>query len=331
MTKKEALYPLKFKPVFKDYIWGGRNLEKLGRKIPAEGVTAESWEIAGHPDGTTLVANGALAGKPLTALVDEYGVDLVGHQNAWALERGKFPLLIKLLDANRPLSVQVHPSDAYALAHEGNELGKAEMWVILEAAPNAEVIIGVKKGTTPENFRQAIQDGVLEKYLHRIRVKTGDYIDVPAGTLHAIMDGVLIAEIQQNSNTTYRVYDWNRLGADEKPRPLHVDKAMDVIDFEQVEPTLRAPQLVADENGVRRSVLVSNPYFTTERVEISAGSSYCGKCSGATLEIWGLLAGAASVNETPLKAVEFVLLPASLGEFGIHAKADAIFLRTYVA
>ena len=137
------LYPLLFEPVLKDYIWGGRNLEKLGRQLPQEGVIAESWEIAGHEDGTTRVVNGRFQGKLLTELHEELGLDLIGSRSAWAQERGKFPLLIKLLDANRPLSVQVHPQDDYALAHEGNELGKTEMWVVLHAEPDAEVILGV--------------------------------------------------------------------------------------------------------------------------------------------------------------------------------------------
>jgi len=132
-----TFYPLLFTPVLKDYIWGGRNLEKLGRDLP-DGIIAESWEIAGHPDGTTAVANGTYAGKLLTEIQEELGLDLIGTNCAWAQERGKFPLLIKLLDANRPLSVQVHPKDDYALAHEGNELGKTEMWVVLHAEPGAK-------------------------------------------------------------------------------------------------------------------------------------------------------------------------------------------------
>ena len=149
------LYPLTFTPVFKDYIWGGRNLEKIGRILP-DGIIAESWEIAGHEDGTTIVDNGYFAGKKLTEVHAELGLDLIGHNNAWAQERGKFPLLIKLLDANQPLSLQVHPNDEYALLNEGNELGKTEMWVILRAEPDAQLILGVKPGTTPRAFRQLV-------------------------------------------------------------------------------------------------------------------------------------------------------------------------------
>ncbi len=324
------LYPLLFTPILKDYIWGGRNLEKLGRGLP-EGIIAESWEIAGHPDGTTAVANGIHAGKLLTELQDELGLDLIGSSCAWAQERGKFPLLIKLLDVNRPISVQVHPKDDYALAHEGNELGKTEMWVVLHAKPNAKVQFGMTAGTTPENFRASIAAGNLEPRLHYIPVKTGDHICVPAGSLHAIMGGLLIAEIQQNSNTTYRVYDWNRMGHDGKPRPLHVDKALDVINFEQIEPTLYPPTPIRDEDHVRRSLLCHNEYFVTERVEIAAGASFAGCCTGASLEIWGLLDGAATLNDVALKPVQFALLPAALGDFKVTAVTPANLLRTYVA
>jgi len=324
------LYPLLFTPVLKDYIWGGRSLEKLGRDLPA-GIIAESWEIAAHPDGTTAVANGRYAGKLLTELQAELGLDLIGTNCAWAQERGKFPLLIKLLDANQPLSVQVHPKDDYALAHEGSELGKTEMWVVLHAAPGAKVQFGVTAGTTPENFRAGIENGRLEPHLHYVPVKTGDHICVPAGSLHAIMDGLLIAEIQQNSNTTYRVYDWNRLGHDGQPRPLHVDKALDVINFAQVEPSLCPPTPISHEGNVRRSLLCKNEYFVTERVEIAAGADFTSECTGDSLEIWGLLKGQVTINEIDLKPVQFTLLPAALGEFAVTAVTPATLLRTYVA
>lgn len=325
-----TLYPLLFTPVLKDYIWGGRNLEKLGRTLPA-GIIAESWEIAAHPDGITAVANGPYAGKRLTDLQAELGLNLIGTNCAWAQERDKFPLLIKLLDANRALSVQVHPKDDYALTHEGNELGKTEMWVVLHAEPDAKVQLGVTAGTTPEAFRAGIENGNLEPHLHHIPVKTGDHICVPAGSLHAIMDGLLIAEIQQNSNTTYRVYDWNRMGHDGNPRPLHVDKALDVINFKQVAPTICPPEPISDDNGIQRSLLCRNEYFVTERVEMAAGATFSGNCNGASLEIWGLLAGEVAINEVDLKPVQFTLLPAALGEFGVTAVTPATLLRTYVA
>lgn len=329
MMKQNDLYPLTFRPVLKDYIWGGRNLEtKLNRPLPPHQDIAESWEIAGHEDGTTVVENGRFANMPLTELHARLGLDLIGTRNAWAEERGKFPLLIKLLDANRPLSVQVHPNDEYALAHEGNELGKTEMWVVLHAEPDAAVILGVKKGTTPQAFRQAIADGALEPFLHHIPVRRGDVVCVPAGSLHAILGGLLIAEIQQNSNTTYRVYDWNRL-QNGRSRPLHVKQALDVINFEQVEPALPRPVPISDENGVRRVRLCANRYFITERVELAAGATFDGRCSGETLEIWGGIEGTAVVNRVSLPAVRFALLPAALGSFTVRAETNAVLLRTY--
>lgn len=325
------LYPLLFEPVLKDYIWGGRNLEKLGRTLPADGVIAESWEIAGHEDGTTRVANGRYAHKLLTELYQELGLDLIGRRSAWAQARGKFPLLIKLLDAQRPLSVQVHPQDDYALAHEGNELGKTEMWVVLHAAPDAEVILGVAHPISKDDFRVAINSNQLEPHLHRIPVKVGDHICVPAGSMHAIMGGLLIAEIQQNSNTTYRVYDWGRVGADGQPRPLHVDKALDVINFTQIAPALCPPELLSDEAGIRRSRLCQTDYFVTERVELAQGAVFSGRCTGETLEIWGVVAGAVQINDVALSAVRFCLLPAALGDFAVTAVSPATLLRSYVA
>ena len=323
------LYPLTFTPVLKDYIWGGRHLEALGRELPP-GIIAESWEIAAHEDGTAVVNNGRFAGKLLTEVQAELGLDLIGKKCAWAQERGKFPLLVKLLDANRPLSVQVHPDDAYALAREGNELGKTEMWVVLRAEPGAEIILGVTKGTTPELFRAGIENGRLEPYLHRIKVKKGDHICVPAGSLHAIMSGLLIAEIQQNSNTTYRVYDWNRLGADGQPRPLRIDKALDVINFDQVEPALTEAALVAEEPGIRRYVLCRNKYFVTERVEMAEGAVFSGNCNGDTLEIWGTIAGTAVINDVELPTIRFALLPAAMGDFSVTAVTETTLLRAYV-
>ena len=330
MQKKDKLYPLIFKPVLKNYIWGGRNLEKLGRTLPSKGIIAESWDIAAHKDGTTKVANGYYSGYSLVELQNELKLDLIGSNNLWAQKRDKFPLLIKLLDANRPLSVQVHPNDKYALLNEGNELGKTEMWVVLHAKEKAELILGVNKKTTPENFRKAIQVGNLEDYLHHLPVKTGDHICVPAGTLHAIMDGIIIAEIQQNSNTTYRVYDWNRVDAKGNQRPLHIDKALGVINFEQKEPKLSAPKLISHINGIKRSMLCQTPYFTTEKIEMDSTSTYKGFCSGETLEIWGVIEGKAKINKTQLNATGFALLPAKMGEFEVFSEKKTTLLRIYV-
>jgi mannose-6-phosphate isomerase len=329
------LYPLTFDPVLKDYIWGGHNLaQRLGRDIPAGQTIAESWEIAAHPNGTAVVRNGPLAGKPLTDLVVEMGADLIGTKGNWALEREKFPLLIKLLDASRKLSVQVHPDDDYARAHEGNELGKTEMWVVLHAEPDAAIILGVPRGTTPDKFHAALRAGTLEAHLHVLPVKAGDHVCVPAGSLHAILGGLLIAEIQQNSDTTYRVYDWNRMGKDGRPRPLHVKQALDVINFDQVAPELAAPRPVAEASGVRREELCRNAYFVVERFYLEPGQAHTGVNDGRSLEIFGSLSGevlvTAGSSAVTLPAVRFCLLPAGLGPYTISTRQPAVLLRTYL-
>jgi len=331
----QNIYPLTFEPVFRDYIWGGRNLEtKLGRDLPP-GPVAESWEISAHPSSPTRVDNGPLAGQTLPQVLDLLQLDLVGSRSQPMLERGKFPLLVKLLDANKPLSVQVHPDDQYAARHEDGELGKTEMWYILHAEPEAHLIYGLKDGVTPDDFRQALEDGALAACLHRLPVKAGDAIFIPSGSLHAVLEGILLAEIQQNSDTTYRVYDWNRVGDDGKPRELHIDKAMDVINFDQVEPGPYSPQLLEDSPGLRREMITSSAYFNVEKVSFGqAGATFKGECDGHTFEIWGAMSGQSRVNwagqPLELPGVRFTLLPAALGPFEIEATAPATLLRTYV-
>jgi mannose-6-phosphate isomerase len=331
----DQIYPLTFEPVFHDYIWGGRNLEtRLGRTLPP-GIIAESWEISGHPSSPTTVNNGSLAGQTLPDVLAQLGLDLVGRRSQQMLERGKFPLLIKLLDANKPLSVQVHPNDAYANVHENGELGKTEMWYILHAEPEAHLIYGLKPGVTPQSFRQALEAGQLETCLHQLPVKAGDAVFIPSGSVHAIMNGIVLAEIQQNSDTTYRVYDWNRVGADGRPRPLHVDKAMAVINFDQVEPGPFEPQLLEAGAGFRRELITASLYFNVETITFErAGASFKGVCDGNTFEIWGPMSGSIQVNWAgePLErqAVGFTLLPAVLGQFEIKATSPAIVLRSYI-
>lgn len=322
-------YPLVFEPVFKDYIWGGRKLEEFGRDLKGLEKVAESWEIAAHQDGMTLVANGGFKGKSLQELLDEFGVCLVGTKNRWALDRGKFPLLVKLIDANQALSVQVHPEDAYAGSHEKDELGKSEMWVVLAAEPDAEIIYGLSEKMTPDRLRQSIERGNLEQYLNRVPIQTGDHVCVPAGTLHAIFAGAVLVEIQQNSNTTYRVYDWNRVGIDGQPRQLHIQKALDVINYNQVRQKLSSPEVIEKTEMRTSERLCQNPYFTVERYYLNQGGRYLGDCDGSTMEIWGTLSGEVDINGLAMTGVGFVLLPAALGPFEIKAKMDSVLLRVF--
>jgi len=323
----EELYPLTFAPVFKDYPWGGRNLaDVLGRTIP-DGIVAESWDIAAHPNGSSAVNNGPLAGKTLPEVMQLLGAALVGDNSAAALELGKFPLLIKLLDANRWLSVQVHPGDEYGLRHEG-EFGKTEMWVVLHAAPGAELIYGFRRGASRDAYAAVIGTERSADDLHRVAVQAGDVIFVPAGAIHALGPGIIVAEIQQNSDTTYRIFDWGR------PRPLHLEQALAVLDFDLVEPAPAPPKLLMEEDDLRIEQLAACPYFETERVTLPAGSEYFGLCDGATFEVWGVLQGRVTVESdaapVTLAAVEWTLLPAELGDFRIVAETDAVLLRTFV-
>jgi mannose-6-phosphate isomerase len=329
----ERIYPLTFEPTFRDYIWGGRNLETLfGRTLPP-GIIAESWEISGHPSSTTCVDAGPLAGWPLPQVQALLGEKLVGRRPTWATSRSKFPLLVKLLDANRRLSVQVHPPDAYARVHEGGELGKAEMWYVLYAKPGAELIYGLAQRTTPKAFRAALEADELSPLLHRLPVKPGDAITVPTGTLHALLEGIVVAEIQQNSDTTYRVYDWGRLGADGNPRPLHIDKALEVINFDMVRPQACRPVVIEEGGGVHRAELSRCPYFVVEKIKLDRRAAYHGQCCGETFEIWGCMSGQVEVgwqgDPLPLSAIRFVLLPAALGDWTIRAGPAATLLRAY--
>ena len=320
-----------FKPVLKDYIWGGRKLEKYGRNLPETGNIAESWEISGHEDGMTLVENGAYAGKSLQEILNLLGEGLVGKNNRWALERGKFPLLVKLIDAHRRLSVQVHPDDDYALAHEGDELGKTEMWVVLEAEPNAEIIYGLSKKTDPNELQKAIDHNQLSDFINSVPIKTGDHVCVPSGTLHAILEGAVMVEVQQNSNTTYRVYDWDRINEDGEHRALHIKKSLDVINFQQVDLSLPEPVIIEKQDDRVVERLCQNSYFTTDRISLTKGTTFSGYCDGSTLEIWGVLIGAIELEGQLIKGVRFVLLPAAFGAYKITASTDSLLLRTYVA
>ncbi len=330
----DRIYPLKFEPVFRDYIWGGRNLEKLfGRELPP-GKVAESWEISAHEVSSTEVKSGSLRGKTLPEVMTLLGEKLVGSHYKEAVERDVFPLLIKLLDANRDLSVQVHPDDDYAQTHENGEHGKTEMWYVLWAKPNAQLIYGLKAGTTKESFRRALNEKNLESCLHYLNVKSGDVIFVPPKTIHALLAGAVVAEIQQNSNVTYRVYDWNRVDDNGNSRPLHIDKALDVINFDMEEPSAARRKLLETDNGLERAELARSPHFIVEEVKLVENASYRGTCDGSSMEIWGCIEGTCTIewNGAPVdfERVRFVLLPAALGEFSVCAKQDSKLLRVYL-
>jgi mannose-6-phosphate isomerase len=229
-----ALYPLTFQPIFKERIWGGRNLEALYRKALPSGVPiGESWEISDRPGDESVVTNGLLAGKDLRWLMERHPQDLLGAARP---VNGRFPLLIKLLDAREKLSLQVHPP-----AHRAADLGgepKTELWYIAHATPTAELYAGFKRGVTRAQFEKQLQSGRVADCFHRLPVQAGDALFLPSGRVHAIGAGLVIFEIQQNSDTTYRVFDWNRVGLDGRPRELHIAQSLASIDFDDFEPAL---------------------------------------------------------------------------------------------
>lgn len=223
------LDPVRLSPICKDYLWGGVRLKNEFHKSCDLVKVAESWELSAHKDGQSRISGGEHDGRTLSEYISVIGREALGTR---CEKYDYFPLLIKLIDAKGDLSVQVHPSDEYALAHEG-EYGKTEMWYILDCDEGASLYYGFARDVSREEYAQAIEEGRLTELLHKVRVRRGDVFFIPAGTVHAIGAGILICEIQQNSNTTYRVYDYNRRDKDGKLRPLHVKKALEVSRLER--------------------------------------------------------------------------------------------------
>jgi mannose-6-phosphate isomerase len=223
------LYPLSFVGIFKERIWGGRRLAPiLNKDLPISGPVGESWELVDLQGDQSVVASGSLAGTPLSDLIQRFGPALMGPVE---LDGGRFPLLVKYIDASQVLSIQVHPDAEVAADLRGRP--KSEAWYILDAEPGAVIYLGLKPGSTAEQFRAAIEQGTVEDLVVACPVQPGQLFPVPPGTVHAIGAGILLAEVQQPSDTTYRVYDWGRVGLDGNPRQLHVDQAMQSIHFGQ--------------------------------------------------------------------------------------------------
>jgi len=339
--------PLTFVPRLKHYLWGGRRLEQLFGRVLPDGVTAESWEVSGHPDEPSVVDRGPLAGRELPGLVDEYGIELVGRRGARAVERGTFPLLVKLLDASHALSVQVHPDDAYAATHLPGETGKTEVWYVVHTEPGARIIHGLRPGIGRADLHRAIAEGRVQDVLGRVAVRPGDSVMVPAGTVHGVLSGIVLVEVQQTSDTTYRIYDWDRVGPDGKPRELHVERALEVIDFGRREPARAEPRLVGEEVGIRREAVAECGHFVVERVRAEAGAVFGESLDGETFEIWGTLEGRAAlgaplplegsgspgVEGSPalqMETARFALLPATMGRYEFRAGTDVVALRAYL-
>ena len=243
---------IKLTPACKDYLWGGEKLRQDYGIQSQLHPLAEAWVLSCHPDGPSVVATGPLAGKTLPEYIQEKGPGCLG---AGCEKFTDFPILAKFIDAKGDLSIQVHPSNEYALAHE-HQFGKTEMWYVLDCEPGATLYYGFQHQISREGFQQRIQDNTLTEVLNAVPVEKGDLFFIPAGTLHAIRKGIVVAEIQQNSNVTYRIYDYGRVGADGKPRQLHIQQALEVTQH-------TPPQPDPDFHGH----LAQCPYFTVDVME----------------------------------------------------------------
>lgn len=318
-------YPMKLIAPLKDYLWGGMRLKDEYGKETALTKVAESWELACHKDGRSVIANGAAQGQTLEAWLTATGKDALGTR---AEKFSYFPLLIKFIDAHDNLSVQVHPGDDYALRVEG-EYGKTEMWYVMDAAPGAELFYGFQHEITKEEFRRRIEESTLLDVVRRVPVKKGDVFFIPAGTLHAIGKGILICEIQQNSNTTYRIYDYGRVGTDGKPRDLHIDKALDVVRLAPATQRAASSPPIDIFSGAEVRLLAACDYFTVYHLSIA---SKCSLTAGtdsfhALTVLDGSLILRAETEDLHIQKGESVFLPAGLGRYELYGNGELILSK----
>ncbi len=326
MAAKQQFYPLLFKPVYKDYVWGGARISsRYGRVVPGERA-AESWEISDRPEGMSVVINGSLAGKTLHELVNDHVSELLGA----GLKFSAFPLLLKIIDARERLSVQVHPDDDSAMRAGGE--AKTEMWIVLDAEPDAMVYAGFKAASSEAEFRAALAEDGVDRLLQALPVKRGDAIYIPGGRIHAIGAGCLLLEVQQNSNTTYRVYDWGRVGNDGKPRELHIEQAISVIRWDDI----ANPKVAGEGEDPARLVpgqtdigeIWSCPYFRVERARFS-GKIACAM-DGRSFHVLFVERGRVSI-ECEAGSVDAgpgtsILVPSAAGDCRVRG-VDAELLR----
>ena len=316
---------LTFQETYFARIWGGRRLGgTLGRDVPEDSIIGEAWLISDHDECQSIVDTGPWAGKTLGQLMSECPDYLLGS-HAKATPRGQFPLLLKLIDAGEALSVQVHPDDATALRLGEPDVGKTEMWHVLEADPGAELVCGLVPETTRDTFAAAVAEGRVERCMTRFPAPPGTSVFVPAGTVHAIGAGILLAEIQQNSNITYRVHDWNRVDASGQPRQLHLVKAMEAIDFHGVH-TGSSPQVTLTTDGKNRRALGVCRYFAAERLEVKP-ERHCVKGTGSfhlVMAATGTLTVLAGDAHVTLRRGAAALVPGSVPEYMLKGDVDAL-------
>ena len=313
--KSDLLYPLKFEPILKERIWGGTKLgDLLGKTIESD-LIGESWEISGVPGNVSVVANGPLKGKDLQELIDLYSYDLMGEE-VYARFGNEFPILIKFIDARKDLSIQLHPGDELAGKRHGS-FGKTEMWYIMDAAADSKIIIGFNRDVNPEEYKESLKNNSLLELLNYESVKEGDAYLINSGKIHAIGEGIMLAEIQQTSDITYRVYDFNRLDKDGKMRELHTDEALDAIDY-QMKNDFRINY--NDFQGTAND-MVSSPYFTTKYLPLIE-NTVMDLNDRSSFSIYLCVKGTATLTSTggsaSLSIGETVLIPANTSTLEIQ-------------
>ncbi len=321
----DILYPLKFTPILKEKIWGGQKLKTLLNKVSTLPNIGESWEVSDVEGNTSIVANGSLKGQSLKALLTTYKSNLVGHQN-YRIFKDKFPLLIKFIDAKQDLSIQLHPNDELA-AKRHNSFGKTEMWYVFQADKDANLIVGFNQNITPKKYLEHLNNKTLTSILNFDKVKTGDTYFIEVGRVHAIGAGVMVAEIQQTSDITYRVYDWDRVDQNGNERELHNDLALDAIDF-NMEDNFR---VTYSKTPNQSNQMVSCPYFTTNYLQVT--ESLQKENHKDSFIIYMCVEGEGQIEANGctenITKGETILLPAAIKDYKIKSN-NATLLEVYV-
>ncbi len=320
-----VLYPLTFQPIFKERVWGGRRLAALyGKPLPAGAPIGESWEITDRPEGVSVITNGPLAGHDLHWLMEHHRDALLGAAQP---VNGRFPLLVKLLDAQDKLSLQVHPPAALAAQLNGEP--KTEAWYVGAAEAEADIYVGLRRGSTRAEFERRLRDGTVAGCFHRLRVSRSDAMFLPSGRVHALGAGSVIFEIQQNSDTTYRVFDWNRVGLDNKPRELHLEQALASIAFDDFEPALVPAHFTETPHGRCRTLADAEGVFRMSEHQLRADATTTFDRTG--LFVIGVADGTITLRgantDLTLSPGHFALVPACVARTEVSAKTDATFLH----
>ena len=320
----ETFYPLQFDPIFKDRIWGGEKLKTQFKKPIVSKTTGESWELSAVEGAISVVCNGDFKGRPITDLIDSFPNEILGT-SVFARFGKQFPLLFKFLDAKEDLSIQVHPNDALAKKRH-NSLGKTEMWYVMQADEGAEIIVGFKENSTPEEYLKSLESKKLLSILNQIEVHQGEVFFLETGTVHAIGAGLLIAEIQQTSDVTYRLYDYDRKDGNGNKRELHIDLALEAINFQKTE-----TQRIYFKEENKSNPVVECPYFTTNFIPLTEKTEVFK--NGASFTVYMCVEGSFQITmgsvEYMYKKGDTILIPAALKNYFLSGNAS--ILEIYIS